>query len=643
MLSRVKDRVSGWWKEATPSRKATTVLLVLAAIGILVLLIVRKPWQWNLPTGGKMRIVDYVRIYSWWAGAANVLLIIALAATAGWWMRSSAGGLFRLSRPPMPKWFLPLTILAMVVCALFGFQRLGQSFWDDEVYAMRRAIHGQWRRNDDGSIKFRPVSWQETFWFFDKPQHQLHSILTRLVLDVWRTIAKPAGLGFREDVARIPSYLAGILSVGAIAFLLWRLGFPGAGVVAAFLCVIHPWHIRYASEIRAYSFMFLLVPLAYLFLIEALHTGRWAWWGAFAGSLFALMYSNALHLYPAAGAGLCGLGAIVSRWRTPAARIQLARFVVVMLAAAMVFLQLMLPCVPQFAEYLRTSAVHGSLDGRWLSSYLGLLFAGVPWSSTGREVSPYMELYPQAVSYPVAFQALVTTTLVFLALGTRRLILTGPVHRLIALALLITAPLAYGISWACGNYLFEWYLLFLLPGVIVLTAAGLDDARQILARKSPSLASLIVIVFFAAYIALTTPQRRWLLDRSLQQIRESAQITRPVLDPFAKANQDILTASFIGPPDPYDANIIVFRSVRELAEIIARADEQGKPLFINFGFLTTAQMRFRPILNLINDPAFFEKVAELQGFDPINDRYVYRYKPQSAFERDLVTQFENGS
>jgi Dolichyl-phosphate-mannose-protein mannosyltransferase len=643
VLSRVKGRVSGWWKEATPSRQATTVLLVLAAIGILVLLIVRKPWQWNLPTDGKMRIVDYVRIYSWWAGAANVLLIIALAASAGWWMRSSLGGLFHLPRPPMPKWFLPLTIVALVVCAVFGFHRLGQSFWDDEVYAMRRAIHGQWRRNDDGSIKFRPVSWQETFWFFDKPQHQLHSILTRLVLDAWRTMAKPGGLGFREDVARIPSYLAGILSVGAIAFLLWRLGFPGAGVVAAFLCVVHPWHIRYASEMRAYSFMFLLVPLAYLFLIEALHTGRWAWWGAFAGSLFALMYSNALHLYPAAGAGLCGLGAIISRWRTPAARIQLARFVVVMLAAAMVFLQLMLPCVPQFAEYQRTSAVHGSLDGRWLSSYLGHLFAGAPWSSTGRQVSPYMELYPQALSYPVAFRALVTATLIFLALGTRRLIVTGPVHRLVALALLVTAPLAYGISWACGNYLFEWYLLFLLPGVIVLTAVGLDNVRQTLSRKSASLAFLIVIVFFAAYITLTTPQRRWLLHRSLQQIRESAQITRPVLDPFAKANQDILTASFIGPPDPYDANIIIFRSVRELADIIARADEQGKPLFINFGFLTTAQMRFRPILNLINDPAFFEKVAELQGFDPINDRYVYRYKPKSAFDRDLVAQFENGS
>jgi hypothetical protein len=49
-------------------------------------------------------------------------------------------------------------------------------------------------------------------------------------------------------------------------------------------------------------------------------------------------------------------------------------------------------------------------------------------------------------------------------------------------------------------------------------------------------------------------------------------------------------------------------------------------------------MRHRPILKVINDPALFEKVAELQGFDPINDRYVYRYKPQSAAGRDLIRE-----
>jgi len=60
---------------------------------------------------------------------------------------------------------------------------------------------------------------------------------------------------------------------------------------------------------------------------------------------------------------------------------------------------------------------------------------------------------------------------------------------------------------------------------------------------------------------------------------------------------------------------------------------------MNFGFLTTAQMRFRPILNVINDPTLFEKVAE-HGFDPKNDRYVYRNKSKPAAGRDLVGQFE---
>ncbi|MGA7902837.1 MAG: glycosyltransferase family 39 protein [Terrimicrobiaceae bacterium] len=631
-----------WWKQTRPAHHAAAILVALAAIGILVLLVTPKPWQWDLPEGRKMRIVDCVRIYSWWAGAANVLLMFALAATARWWMRPSQGGLYHLPRPPMPKWFPPLTILAMIVCAVFGAQRLRQSFWDDEVYAMRRAIHGQWKRNDDGSIKFRTVTWQETFWFFEKPQHQLHSIITRVVLDSWRTVAKPMGLGIREDIARIPSYLAGILSVGAMALLLWRLGFPAAGVVAAFLLVIHPWHIRYASELRAYSFMLCILPLCYVFLIEALDIGRWRWWSAFGASLFILMYSNALNIYPAAGLGLCGLAAIALRWRHPEARIQMCRFCVMTLLAGMAFLQLMLPCLPQFIEYQNTTAVQGPMDRRWLLSYLGLLFAGAPWSSTGQAVSKYMELYPWASSHPIPFAALAGSALALFAFGTLRLLAGGPVQRLVALALLLPAPIAFVISKACQHHLFEWYLLFLLPGFVAAIALGLDGARRALARNRTGAVAgiLLIAALLCAYAAFTTPQRNWLLNRPLQQIRESAEATRPVLDPFAPENKEILTASFIGPPDPYDANIIPFRSVRELSALIGRADEQGKVLFVNFGFLTTAQLRFRPILNALGDSSLFEKTAELQGFDPINDRFVYRYKPQSAADRDLVAEFQ---
>jgi Dolichyl-phosphate-mannose-protein mannosyltransferase len=642
MLLRIIEELKIWWKQASPANRAAIILGALAAAGTLALLLAPKPWQWSPSPGRSMRIADYVRIYSWWAGAANCLLLAALAASARSWMRTSQGGMFRLPRPSFPRWFWPLTIVAMLLCGWFGAQRLRQSFWDDEVYAMRRAIYGQWKRDNNGSIRFRPVTWQETLWFFGKPQHQLHSIITRIVLDTWRAVAKPEEPKFREDVARIPSYLAGVLSVGSLALLLWRLGFPGAGVIAAFLLVMHPWHIRYASELRAYSFMLFVLPLSYVFLIEALDTGRWRWWCAYGVALFILVYSNALNIYPATGLGLCALAAIAVRWRDPEATVQFSRFGVVTLVAGMVFLQLMLPCLPQFIEYQNTTAVRGPMDLRWLSSYFGLLFAGEPWSSTGQTLSKYMELYPRAAGHPVMFAVLACSSLILLAVGTRRLFADGSVNALIALALLLPAPIAYVISKVSQQHLFEWYLLFLLPGVVAVTALGLDRWRLALSRSQIGAVAGVVLVvgLVTAYVAFTTPQRTWLLNRPIQQIRESAEVTRPVRNPFAKENQDILTASFIGPPDPYDPNIILFRSVRELSELMARADKQGKVLFVNFGFLTEAQLRFRPILDALSDSSLFEKTAELQGFDPINDRYVYRYRPGSAVDRNLVEEFE---
>ena len=121
-------------------------------------------------------------------------------------------------------------------------------------------------------------------------------------------------------------------------------------------------------------------------------------------------------------------------------------------------------------------------------------------------------------------------------------------------------------------------------------------------------------------------------------------MTRPVLDPFAKENKDILTASFIGPPDPYDGNIIIFRSVHELAEHHRPRGRTGKsPLHQLRVFDDGANALPAHSQNVINDPALFEKVAELPGFDPINDRYVYRYKSKIRSRRDLVREFESGS
>jgi hypothetical protein len=43
---------------------------------------------------------------------------------------------------------------------------------------------------------------------------------------------------------------------------------------------------------------------------------------------------------------------------------------------------------------------------------------------------------------------------------------------------------------------------------------------------------------------------------------------------------------------------------------------------------------FSPLINLPFAEVDIKKVTELQGFNSINDRYVYRYKPESALKRD---------
>ena len=515
-----------WRSKATSAQRAAIPLAVLALGTAGLLLVIRKPWQWG--TSGEMRIIDHVRIWSWWAAAANAMLLAGLAASARWWAHTGPAPLPVLPRSRFPRWFWPLCLAATLLCAVFGARRLGQSFWDDEVYAMRRAIHGQWKRSTDGAARFRPVKWHETFWFFEKPQHVLHSVVSRLVLDGWRSAARPRGLQFREDIVRIPSFLAGVLSVPALALLLWRLGFPSAGVIAAFLLALHPWNIRYSTELRAYSMMLLVLPSCLACLVEAIHSGRWRWWGCFGGLLFVLMYSNALNIYPAAGIGLCGLAALAGNWRKREARDQLARFAVVTLAAGMIFLQLMLPCVPQFVEYLHTTAVYREMDLRWIKSFLALLFAGAPWSSTNREVSQYVELYPWAAAHPAAFFAIVALTIFFIALGAVRLTKKGTLPALIALALLAPAPAAYVIARLRHQHLFEWYLLFLLPGVVASAALGIDWLRSSLSRGTAGVIAgiLLVAAILGGYAAYTAPQRTWLTTRPIQQIRESAEVMR---------------------------------------------------------------------------------------------------------------------
>ena len=115
----------------------------------------------------------------------------------------------------------------MTLTAFWGIQRIPQSLWDDEDSSLHRAVLGQYRRDKSGELKLRETTWETALWNYWKPaNHQLQTVLSKACLESWQAVARPIGLQFSETAVRIPCLVAGVLSVGALALLLKRLGFP---------------------------------------------------------------------------------------------------------------------------------------------------------------------------------------------------------------------------------------------------------------------------------------------------------------------------------------------------------------------------------------------------------------------------------
>ena len=126
------------------------------------------------------------------------------------------------------------------------------------------------------------------------------------------------------------------------------------------------------------------------------------------------------------------------------------------------------------------------------------------------------------------------------------------------------------------------------------------------------------------------------MTRSIQPNRESVLLTRPTLDPKDPKQKDILTATFYGPPEPYDPNIISFRNAAELGDLVRKADAGGKTLYVNLGYLTTVEGEHQNKYELLRHSGLFEDLGILSGFEPtMQSRHVFRYIPGSAANFDF--------
>ena len=619
-----------FWK--SPVKVVRLVLAVLIPGIALTLLLTPKPWDSAPPE----RISDFVRIYSWWAALLNLAPLTALLLTTTWWL-SPILPPHPKSKIQNPKFFLPLVLGAMLVSAVLGAIRLPQSLWDDEVYSVQRCVMGAYRERDDGSLKFRDVSWVNTFWFYTKPtNHVLQSVLSRVSLNTWRTFMRPRGLQLNEPALRLPSYVAGILSVGAIALLLAAAGFPQAGALAAWLLALHPWHLRLTPEARGYGFVMLLIPLACHCALRALQTGAWKWWIGLALAEFALLATWPPSAMVILVLNLClatqilrspreARGALAGRWLATGA------------VAGMAAFQLLLPSIPQFLAYEKRIMFFAA-HTYWLKNVGCSFLTGTLWSKSGKNPTPYLELMPDSMAHPGLSIVFAVLAVGFFTLGVITMLRRGAPSAWLVWVFLVPGLLLFIAAVVKNKFLFEWYMAFMLPGLVALVAAGVLAAATPFARWKPlrALPVVLSVLVLAGYAVLTTKPRTYLLTRSVQYYRDSVLISRPNLDPYAPENREIITATTMVTPDVYDPFIRKAKTLADYSALIKEAEERGVPLYVNNGFPIALKESNPDVFALLSDESAFERVQYFYAIEEMLDRAVHKYRPGSLKDVDLA-------
>jgi hypothetical protein len=609
-------------------RIVRAVLFGLAVVVATMLLVAQKPWEVEVSVP-EWSLKECIRFSLWWAGLLALPVLSILALTARRWTAPVQEVRHVNLESRMPRLFWPVVGVITLLYAVAAAPRLRQSLWDDEVYAVRKIVLGTERIQRDGSAKVKQLPWSRTLWHCEGARnHGLQSILSRLSLGVYQAIVRPEGLQFSETAVRLPSFVAGALSIPALALLVARLGFPSAGVVAAALLALHPWHLKLATEARGYPFVFLFIPLIALCVAQAAPNGSWRWLAAFAALEFALLYAwpGTLLTVLLANAGLL---ALIVRFATSreAAWTAVSRWLAANAFAGLALLPLVAPWIPQAVQYMPTT-IGLPLFGGWFKNTGSLLLSGSSWSKTGLLDSPYLELLPRAARHPFELWTFVILAVLFIAVGALRMMRTNAVCAAILAILLIPGPLLVFVAKVRGMYLQEWYVASMLPGLVAVAAIGMVTVisgfqRVRILRWAPiPLASL----FIAGYAAFTVPIRHRLMSRSLEPFRESVEMTRPTLNPNAPENQQIITASSLMFPLIYDPLVRKALTVEEYKVLMREADSRNVPLYVNNGFISGVKDRYPEIHDFLEDKQYFECLATLHGTEPMFDRTVYKYR-----------------
>jgi len=183
-----------------------------------------------------------------------------------------------------------ILVLVAAIMRLVGMA--GENFWHDEITILNVSL-GTW---DDLTYQFsrgRPPVFP-------------------LIAYGWTS-----AFGTGEVISRLPSFIAGVLSVGVLFHLGSLMFNQRVGLLAAFIMTVTEFHIYYSQTFRYYSVYVLMVLLSFLFFYLLVTRKRWYYLLSYLVFSALAFYTHAHGIFAITSQGIFFLAMVVLQreWR----------------------------------------------------------------------------------------------------------------------------------------------------------------------------------------------------------------------------------------------------------------------------------------------------------------------------------------
>ena len=514
------------------------------------------------------------------------------------------------------NWFLVLAILAVAIGGFLRAPLLDHSFCNDEEVASRKFFHGSHSIDDSGAAVWKPVPWHRT-WFYNVTgnNHVLQSVGSRLTLEQFGNASANNG----ESLARTLPFAAGLLTIFALAILLWQAGAGIPAVLAASILALHPWHLRYSVEARGYSGMLMFGVLAMVFLLAALQRKSWpAWLG------YGLCQLACLLCLPAAFYLICALnlGVLIHlvRRRDTAS---LKRWSTVSVVGAAIFFQIMTPSFLRMLGWIGTPyETPRPINATWFVDLWSHVAAGLPISDGHQAKAFQLDFEAWRRVGGVRYWLLIAVFPLLSLTGCIYAIVRHPLLRWPVMGVLSAFLFTLGHLLAKPMVFPTWYLLpMLLPFCIGL--ATLPSIAQKWGKIATCLCALAVLIAFGMVAAAPLTRLR---EYPRHPMRDAVETVRNEVPALSPQQQDTFTIAvghgakqFIS----YDPRVHAAKDESQFRQLLQEAHQSGQRLFVYCAGQRIVAEEFPAVFATLTNEDKFREIAYLHGVEAFWSITIY--------------------